>query len=128
MRALVIALVLLALVATPVLAGSPHFVAVDIATAGDVVTVQAKEAGLGDEEQIVAVLAGDAACVNPGGNHPKAANKETFSTSSVVPVQNGKAVYALSLTATFSPSCSPPMSVVWSNVTLTDTTNGLVFP
>jgi hypothetical protein len=90
------------------------------------VTVSAKEAGLGDEAQIVAVLSGDAQCVNRGGNEPQAANKQAFSTSSVVPVQNGKADYSISLTATFQPNCSPPMSVVWSNLMLTDTTNGLV--
>lgn len=120
-----LAVLLLALTVTPALAGNPHFVAVDLAVSGDTVTVTAKEAGLGDELQIVATLSGDAACVNPGGNHPQAANKETFSTSAVIPVQNGKADYTMTLTATFSPPCAPPMSVVWSNVVLTDETNGL---
>lgn len=116
--------------ASPALAGNPHFVGTPTAAisgaAGETVTVAAKEAGLGDEAQIVAVLSGDAQCVNPGGNEPQAANKQSFSTSSVIPVQNGKADYTISLTATFQPNCSPPMSVVWSNIVLTDTTNGLV--
>jgi hypothetical protein len=113
--------------ASPALAGNPHFVGTPTATiSGAVVTVSAKEAGLGDEAQIVAVLSGDAQCVNPGGNEPQAANKQSFSASSIVPVQNGKADYSISLTATFQPNCSPPMSVVWSNLMLTDTTNGLV--
>jgi hypothetical protein len=40
-------------------------------------------------------------------------------------VQNGKANFSLSVTATFQPSCNPPMSVVFTNVTVTDTTNGI---
>jgi hypothetical protein len=40
-------------------------------------------------------------------------------------VQNGKAEFDLSLTAHFKPECSPPMTVVFSNVTVSDTTNGI---
>ena len=110
-------------------AGSPHFVGTPVVTvSGNTVTVSAKEAGLGSEDQIVVVLSGDAQCVNRGGNKPAAGNKQSFSSTSTVPVQNGKADYTLTLTATFSPDCSPPMSVVWSNVVLTDTTNGLHSP
>jgi hypothetical protein len=127
---LLTAALLLLLPTSVALAGNPHFVGTPTAAisgaAGETVTVSAKEAGLGDEAQIVAVLSGDAQCVNPGGNEPQAANKQSFSTSSIVPVQNGKADYSISLTATFQPNCSPPMSVVWSNLMLTDTTNGLV--
>jgi hypothetical protein len=65
------------------------------------------------------------ACINGGGNHPKAVNKTSFSASSVIPVQNGKADYTISVTATFSPSCSPPMTVQFTSATLTDTTNNL---
>jgi hypothetical protein len=128
MRYLLAILLLLALPATVAFAGSPHVVSVDVVVSGDTVTATAKEAGLGDEAQIVATLSGDAACVNPGGNHPQAANKETFSTSAVVPVQNGHADYSMTLTATFSPDCAPPMHVVWSNVVLVDETNGLTYP
>lgn len=108
-------------------AGSPHFVnsGFSITQDGNSVTVTAKEAGLGDEQQISVLLTADAACINPGDRHPKAANKESFSTAATVPVQNGKADYSLTLTATFSPSCSPPMTVVFSNVVLTDLTNNL---
>jgi hypothetical protein len=41
------------------------------------------------------------------------------------PVQNGKADFTLSATAAFQPECSPPMTVVFTDVTVTDTTNGL---
>jgi hypothetical protein len=112
--------------ASPAFAGSPHFVGTPTATiSGDTVTVSAKEAGLGDEAQINVVLTGTAQCVNPGDNDPQAGNKQTFSTSAAVPVQNGKADYTLTLTAVLQPSCNPPMSIQWSGLTLTDTTNNL---
>ena len=41
------------------------------------------------------------------------------------PVQNGKADFTLTATATFQPDCSPPMTVQFTDVTVTDTTNGL---
>lgn len=66
-----------------------------------------------------------AECVNPGGNKPSAGNKESFSAAGDFPVQNGKANFTLTVTATFQPKCSPPMSVVFSDVTVTDTTHGI---
>jgi hypothetical protein len=111
----------------PAFAGSPHFVddKVQLTQDGATLTVSFKEAGLGDEEQVHVVLSADAQCVNPGNNEPQAANKESFSTAGDFPVQNGKTEGTLSLTAVFQPSCSPPMTVVFSNVVLTDTTNGI---
>jgi hypothetical protein len=112
--------------ATSAFAGSPHFVGTPtVSTSGDTITVTAKEAGLGDEAQIVATLSGTAACINGGGNHPKAVNKASFTTSSTVPVQNGQANYTITGTVTFSPSCSPPMTVQFTSATLTDETNNL---
>jgi len=111
--------------ALPAWAGSPHFVSTDVTVSGNTLTVHAKEAGLGGEAQIVAVLSGTASCINPGANKPKAANKTSFSTSSTEPVQNGMADYTLTATATFSPSCSPPMTVQFTAATLTDQTNNL---
>src|SRR5881396_1984795 len=107
-------------------AGSPHFVGTPtFSISGNTATVHAKEAGLGDEDQIVATLSGTAACINNGGHHPKAVNKTSFSTSSTEPVQNGQAVYDLTATATFSPNCSPPMTVQFTSLVLTDETNNL---
>jgi hypothetical protein len=107
-------------------AGSPHFVGTPtFSISGNTATVHAKEAGLGDESQIVAVLSGTAECINGGGKHPKAVNKTSFSTSSTEPVQNGQANYTLTATATFSPQCAPPMTVQFTSLTLTDTTNNL---
>lgn len=117
---------ILALAVPSAWAGSPHFVGTPtVTTSGNTLTVSAKEAGLGGEAQIVAVLSGTAECINPGGNHPKAVNKTSFSTSSTEPVQNGMADYTLMATATFSPSCSPPDTVQFTSATLTDTTNNL---
>jgi hypothetical protein len=114
-------------VAPAAVAGSPHFVnsAFTISREGDTLVVSGKEAGLGDETQITVVLSATALCINGGGNHPKAVNKADVSTATNVPVQNGKAEYTLRATATFQPSCSPPMTVRFTNVKVTDTTNGL---
>jgi hypothetical protein len=120
--------VVTAAVAAPVaLAGSPHFInnAFSISRSDNTLTVSGKEAGLGDETQIHVVLSATALCINPGQHHPKAANKESVSAAGDFPVQNGKADFTLSVTATFQPQCSPPMTVVFTDVTVTDTTNGL---
>jgi len=112
--------------ASPALAGSPHFVGAPTFTAsGAAVMVSAKEAGLGDEAQIHVTLTGDALCINGGGQHPKAVNKASVVAAADVPVQNGKADYTLTATAVFQPDCSPPMTVQFANLLVTDTTNGL---
>ncbi len=84
-----------------------------------------KEAGLGDESQIHVVLSATAPCINNGGHHPKAVNKESVNAAGDFPVQNGKSDFTLSVTAVFQPECSPPMTVEFTDVTVTDTTNGL---
>lgn len=113
--------------AVPAMAGSAHFVdgTVLASRTGDTLTVSGKEAGLGDELQVTIVVTATAACLNPGDNFPQAANKESVSASEQVPVQNGKAYFSLDLTAVFQPSCSPPMSVVFGDVIVSDTTNGI---
>lgn len=109
-------------------AGSPHFVnsATVVTVDGNTLTVQAKEAGLGDETQIHVTLTADALCINNGGNHPKAVNKAGVAAAADVPVQNGKADITLTGTATFQPECAPPMTVEFANIVVTDETNGLV--
>jgi hypothetical protein len=87
--------------------------------------VSGKEAGLGDEAQVHIVVSATALCINPGGNHPKAVNKEDVSAEGDFPVQNGKAEFSLALTATFQPECSPPMTVAFTDITVTDETNGI---
>ena len=108
-------------------AGSPHFVddTVNATRSGDSLIVSGKEAGLGDEAQVHIVVTATALCINPGNNHPQAANKESVSAEGDFPVQNGKANFSLTLTATFQPSCSPPMTVEYTDVMVTDTTNNI---
>jgi len=114
--------VFVALLGALVLAGNAHFVGAPTLTiAGDTVTASGKVAGLGNVPQIHVVLSGDAACVNGGGNHPKAGNKEAFAAEGDFPVQNGKSLFALSLEAVFSPACNPPMTVRWSDLVVTVT-------
>jgi hypothetical protein len=108
-------------------AGSPHQVGTCTATqSGNTLTITGcKEAGLGDEAQINVTITADALCINNGGNHPKAVNKTSVSAALVVPVQNGQAKFDATLTATFSPDCSPPMTVQFTNISIVDTTNGI---
>jgi hypothetical protein len=108
-------------------AGSPHFVSntVTATRTDNTLTVTGKEAGLGDEAQVHIVVSATAECINPGSNHPKAANKTSVSAAGDFPAQNGKSEFRLSVTATFQPNCTPPMTVVFTDVTVTDTTNGI---
>jgi hypothetical protein len=115
----------IAAISTVAFAGSPHFVgSPTFSVSGNTASVGAKEAGLGGES-INVTLSGTAECINNGGKHPKAVNKTGFSSTETVPVHNGQATYTISATATFSPDCSPPMTVQFTSLVLTDTTNNL---
>lgn len=117
---------LLLALTTPATAGNPHFVGTPTLTIdGNTLTVEGKIAGLGNEDQVDVQVTADAECVNPGGNKPQAANKTSVAAAGTFPVQNGKALFTLTATATFSPECSPPMTVEFSNVVVTDTTHGI---
>ena len=109
------------------LAGSPHFVSntVKATRADNTLTVSGKEAGLGDEEEVKIVVNATAECINRGEHHPKAENKESVSEEGTFPVQNGKANFEVTVTATFKPDCAPPMTLAFTNVTVTDTTNNI---
>jgi hypothetical protein len=127
------ALVAIALTAASALAGvkGAHFVGdPSIIESGATLSTSGKVAGLGAVEQIHVTVSADAACINPGNNHPQAGNKESFSASGDFPVQNGRAEFSLDLTAAFQPDCTPPMTVDWSNVVITVTAPGvlLTFP
>ena len=110
---------------TTVFAGSPHFTSVEVTRNDNSITVTGKEAGLGNETQVHIEVTADALCINPGKKHPKADNKESLTAGGDFPVQNGKANFELTLTATFQPDCSPPMSVVWTNVVVSDEEHGI---
>jgi hypothetical protein len=115
----------LALAKSTAWAGNPHFVSCSAVEDGNTLSVNGKEAGLGDEEQIVVVVTATALCINPGGHHPRAVNKESVSAEEQVPVQNGKALFMIEVTATFAPDCSPPMTVDFTDISVCDTTNGI---
>jgi hypothetical protein len=125
-RILLASAAILLLSSQAVLAGSPHFVGgISVTRDGNSLTVSGKEAGLGNEDQVHIVVTATALCINPGQHHPKAANKASVSAQGDFPVQNGKANFTLTLTATFQPDCTPPMTVVFTDVTVTDTTSGI---
>jgi hypothetical protein len=114
------------LVLPAALAGNPHQVqACTVTTSGNTLTVSCKEAGLGDELTVDIRITADALCINPGGQHPKAVNKASINTVFPETVQNGKLEFTETLTATFQPDCTPPMTVEFRNVTVTDLTNGI---
>jgi hypothetical protein len=100
-----------------------HFVGTPTATRNDsTLTISGKVAGLGQVEVITVTISGDVACINPGSKHPKAANKEALTGGADVPVQNGKANFSVTTNVpSIDPSCSPPMTLVFSNVTVTVT-------
>ena len=121
------ALVASALVSVPdAWAGSPHFVGdISVTRDGNTITVSGKEAGLGSETQVHIELTVSAECINPGDKHPKAGNKESFTVSGDFPVQNGKAEFTLSVTARFQPDCTPPMTLVFTEVKVCDAAHSL---
>ena len=120
-----LALAAVAVAAPPAIAGNPHFVSVTATRTDSSLTVSGKEAGLGDETQVHIEVTATAECVNGGGKHPKAVNKESVSAEGDFPVQNGKAEFSLTLTASFSPECSPPMTVRFSDVVVSDTEHNI---
>jgi hypothetical protein len=56
---------------------------------------------------------------------PDAAAAASVSAAGDFPVQNGQAEFELSATAAFQPDCTPPMTVVFTDITITDTTSGI---
>jgi hypothetical protein len=117
---------LLLALALPASAGNPHFVEASATRVGDSLVVSGKEVGLGDEDQVRIVVSATAACINPGKKKPSAENKSDVSTGVDVPVQNGKAEFEIPLgTGDIDPDCSPPMTIEFSDVTITDVTNGV---
>ena len=121
--ALGLALVLAA--GIPVLAGSPHFVDLSYSISGSTVTVSGKEAGLGNETQVHIEVTVDASCINGGGHNPNAENKDSFSASGDVPVQNGKALFSLDVQMSFQPDCTPPMTLNVTRILVEDSAHGL---
>jgi hypothetical protein len=145
MRRLLVAVsttALLCLFAGPALASTSgaHFMsATDSVDSSGALVVNFDEAGLGNAN-IDYTLTADAtatyACINGGGNHPKAANKETFnadlSTGGTFQAKNGRVRASLSegpiSAGTFTCPSGQRLvlaSVSYSNIVLTDTTNNV---
>lgn len=124
-------------------AQSPHFITAGAAFqgSGPNLVVTFKEAGLGNNQLINYTASANAtaeyACINGGGNHPKAANKETVSSpvSASGTFSSGKngnvsASLTLSPPGPGSFSCPPGQTMVlgyvsYTNVAITDTTNNV---
>ena len=105
--------------------GSPHFISCSATINGNVLSVDGKEAGLGDEATVDIEVTATALCINNGGNHPKAVNKTGVAANGQFPVSNGKALFSLDATATFQPDCEPPMTVEFQDISVCDTGNGV---
>jgi hypothetical protein len=98
-----------AVAATPAFADSPHFLFADNSVSGSTgaLTTSFKDAGLGTGTTSIQItLTVDNAtavyqCFNNGGNHPKAGNKETVSTSlsttGEFPVRHGQTTASLTV-------------------------------
>ncbi len=110
----------LALTVSIVAAGNAHFVgSPQFSSSGSTATLTGKVAGLGNISQIHVEVEAEAACVNRGNKKPSAENKQTVEGETNAPVQNGKANFTVTLSANFQPSCSPPMTVEWTLISIT---------
>ena len=137
---LVLALALLGLSTQGALASTSgaHFFSATSAVNNDgALVVSWDEAGLGNEN-IDYTLTADAtaiyACINNGGHHPKAANKESVngsvSTGGSFQARNGRVKASLTTGPLTDPSFTCPSGqtrilakVTYSNIVLTDTSN-----
>jgi hypothetical protein len=141
--ALVLAIALLALTVSTAFAANAHFISASAAFAGSDpnLNVSFKEAGLGDNLNITYVASADGtavyACINGGGNHPSATNKETVNgpVSATGTFSSGKNG-SISQTLTIHPPsagdfhCPGGQKLVlafvsYSHVAITDTTDGV---
>lgn len=142
-RKLSIALVVmtaLAITAAATFAGAPKFFAVSssVNNSGALV-VNFDERGLGNDNvdySLTADATAEYACVNGGGKHPQAANKETVngdvSAGGSFEVKNGRVTASLTAGPISAGDFSCPggqrlvlASVSYTNIVLTDTTNGV---
>jgi hypothetical protein len=138
---LALAFMAVALIAQQALAQNEHFIFARASLNNNgTLTVSFKEAGLGTNQLITYVASADATatyvCVNRGGGNPSASNKTTVAgpvsaTGQFSSGKNGQVTASLTLSPPPSDISCPPgqslelASVSYTNVTLTDTTNGV---
>ena len=133
----------LVLAVGPATAASPHFINASASgpTSSGTLNVKFKEAGLGDNVTITYRASADStatyACINHGGNHPQASNKETVNgpvsqTGTFSSGKNGSITATLTLSPPSAGSFSCPgnqrlvlAAVSYSDVAVSDTTNGI---
>jgi hypothetical protein len=135
-------LLILTFLAAPVaMAANPHFIRANasVDNAGNLV-VSWKEAGLGNNQNIDYEASADAngfyACINGGGKHPQAANKEEFAgpvseTGTFNSGKNGQITESLTVEPP-DPTLECPNGqrlvlacVSYTNIALEDLTNGI---
>jgi hypothetical protein len=125
--------------AAPALA-APHFQSASSSVnSSGALIVNFDERGLGNTN-IDYTLTADAtalyACINGGGKHPQAANKESFedqvSGGGSFEAKNGRVVASLTAGPLLAPTFTCPSgqrrvlaAVTYTNIVLTDTTNGV---
>ena len=130
--------------ATTAQAVSPHFVQASAHLSGTNLVVDFKEAGLGTNQLITYTASADSTvtyvCVNRGGANPSASNKTTISgpvsaSGSFSSGKNGQVTASLTLNPPGPGSFSCPSGqslqiaqVSYTNVAITDTTNGITEP
>ena len=134
-----IALVVGLVMASPASAVAAKFHSVDSSVSGSgALVVSFDERGLGNgnmDHVLMADASAVYACINGGGNHPQAANKETVnddvSAAGSFESKNGRVQASLSAGPISAGDFSCPggqrlvlASVSYSDITLTDTTNG----
>jgi hypothetical protein len=140
----VLSLMALAIAAVPALAQNEHFVSASARLSGTNLVVSFKEAGLGDNVTITetgsATATATYVCVNRGGANPSAANKTTITapvsaSGNFTSGKNGQITGSLTLSPPGSGSFTCPSgqslelaSVTYTNVAITDTTNGVTEP
>jgi hypothetical protein len=141
--AALLAMLMLVLSVSAAFADSPHFISASASFqgTGPNLNVSFKESGLGNNALITYVASADGtavyACINGGGNHPKASNKETVNgpVSATGTFSSGKNG-TISQTLTLSPpsagdfTCPSGQKLVlafvsYTNVSIADTTNGV---
>jgi len=128
----VLALMVTALAAVPALAANPHFTRASASgpNASGNLVVSFKIAGLGANEEILVTTTGQAtgeyACINRGGNHPQASNKEAFAgpvsaSGTFTSDKNGSVTGTLTLTPPPTTLvCPGGQKLVLANVSYTD--------